>query len=347
MLLYDLGRVAWEHSQLVYHALAELGREALVLCAPDRPYVCLGYHQDARLELDLDHCQATGLPVFRREVGGGAVYLDPDQTFWQLVISPDNPAAPRRRDVFYRKFLGPVAAAYQALGVASEFQPVNDLVVAGRKICGTGAGEVGSCWVFVGNLMRRFDQAAMARVCRCPDEAFRARFARAMAGHLTSLERELGAERAAAVSDAGLRQALAREFGAVLGPLTPARPDPELWAEVERQGQRMLSPEWLIFPRKPRPGRTVKVRAGVFLCRRELDTAAGRLRLDYLLRDERLTEVELRAEDGAETGPELSALARAWEGRGLTELAETLAASWPTSLGPLPEPAALARRLAA
>lgn len=347
MLLYDLGRVAWEHSQLVYHALAELGREALVLCAPDRPYVCLGYHQDARLELDLDHCRAAGLPVFRREVGGGAVYLDPDQTFWQLVISPDNPAAPRRREVFYRQFLGPVAAAYRGLGVAAEFQPVNDLVVDGRKICGTGAGEVGPSWVFVGNLMRRFDQAAMARVCRCPDEAFRRRFAAAMAGHLTSLERELGAERAAAVSDAELRQALAREFAAVLGPLTPARPDAELLAEVERQGRRMLSPEWLIFPRKPRPGRTVKVRAGVFLCRRELETAAGPLRLDYLLREDRLTEIELRAEAGTEATPELRALAAAWEGRGIREVAESLLATWPAGLGPTPEQAALARLLAA
>ncbi len=347
MLLYDLGRVAWEHSQLIYHALAELGREALVLCAPDRPYVCLGYHQDARLELDLDHCQAAGLPVFRREVGGGAVYLDPDQTFWQLVISPNNPAAPRRREVFYRQFLGPVAAAYRGLGVAAEYQPVNDLVVDGRKICGTGAGEVGPSWVFVGNLMRRFDQAAMARVCRCPDEAFRRRFAAAMAGHLTSLEQELGAERAAAVSDADLRQALAREFAAVLGPLTPARPDAELLAEVERQGRRMLSLEWLIFPRKPRPGRTVKVRAGVFLCRRELETAAGPLRLDYLLREERLTEIELRAEAGTEAITELRTLAAAWEGRSVREVAESLLATWPAGLGPAPEPAALARLLAA
>ena len=53
MKLYNLGHVPWLDSQLIYHALPRLGMEGLVLLAPSEPYVCIGYHQDAREEVDL------------------------------------------------------------------------------------------------------------------------------------------------------------------------------------------------------------------------------------------------------------------------------------------------------
>ena len=46
MHIYDLGSVSWTDSQLIYHALPRLQREALVLLSPASPYVCIGYHQD-------------------------------------------------------------------------------------------------------------------------------------------------------------------------------------------------------------------------------------------------------------------------------------------------------------
>ena len=94
MHLYRLGLVPWQESQLAYHALAHLGREGLILCSPSRPYVSVGYFQDPVQELDLGYCSAAGLPVFRREVGGGAVYLDRHQLFWQVVLGREHPRQP-------------------------------------------------------------------------------------------------------------------------------------------------------------------------------------------------------------------------------------------------------------
>ena len=73
MDLYRLGKVPWQESQLIYHALAHLGREALSLVSPARPYVSIGYHQDAEQEVDLEFCKSRDIPIFRRDVGGGAV----------------------------------------------------------------------------------------------------------------------------------------------------------------------------------------------------------------------------------------------------------------------------------
>ncbi|MCB2192663.1 MAG: hypothetical protein KQI62_13920 [Deltaproteobacteria bacterium] len=68
MRVYRLGSVSWSDSQLFYHALARLARlarEGLISCSPDRPYVCLGFHQDVTQELDLAYCRRMRLPIFQ------------------------------------------------------------------------------------------------------------------------------------------------------------------------------------------------------------------------------------------------------------------------------------------
>ncbi|MFN2118895.1 MAG: lipoyl protein ligase domain-containing protein, partial [Anaerolineales bacterium] len=83
---YFLDKISWQHSQGLYHAAAHLGREALFVLRPSTPYICIGYHQDAEQEIDLDYSGSHQIPVFRREVGGGSVYLDGGQLFYQLVL---------------------------------------------------------------------------------------------------------------------------------------------------------------------------------------------------------------------------------------------------------------------
>lgn len=324
MKLYLLGPADWADTQLSYHALAGLGREGLVLTWPREPYVCLGYHQDLTQELDLAHLRRANIPVFRREVGGGAVYLDQGQLFWQLVLRAGHPLVTLDRQRFYRRFLEPVIAAYRALGVAAEFKPVNDVVVGGRKICGTGAGEIGECAVFVGNLMRSFDCAAMASVLAAPSEGFRRRFLSAMETNLTSLERELGHEAAAELGHDRLCALLAEGFAALLGGLPPADADEtaRLRAAMAELRPRMLSPDWLRFRRKPRPDRRVKVRAGLFLHHRRGAADGGDLEVEYAVDEGRLSGVSL-------TGPadrrrETAGLARALEGQPLENLAGRL-----------------------
>src|SRR4030067_1944981 len=95
MFLFDLGRLPGQQSMLVFHALARMGIEALVIVSPQSPLVSIGYFQDVEQEGDLQYCKKSGIPFMRREEGGGATYLDENQVFYQLIWKKDNPAFPK------------------------------------------------------------------------------------------------------------------------------------------------------------------------------------------------------------------------------------------------------------
>ncbi len=187
-----LDAVSWEYSQALYHAAAHLGREALLLLRPATPYVCIGFHQDAQQEIDLEFAQQMNIPVFRREVGGGAVYLDGQQLFFQLIIRRDHPGVPQNIADFYRKFLQPIIETFRQFGVPAEYKPVNDIVTNGRKISGTGAAQIDDMLILVGNFIQDFNYEMMSRVLRVPDEKFRDKVHKTMYENLTTFLRETG-----------------------------------------------------------------------------------------------------------------------------------------------------------
>ena len=192
--LIDAGTVSALRSQALYHGLAHARTEdspdTVVLAVPGEPYVCIGYHQNLEQAVDVAFCRQRRLPIIRRETGGGVVYLDSDQLFAQWVMGPQR--LPLRVDRRFELFCGPLVATYRELGVAASFRPVADVHVAGRKISGTGAAQIGVAEVMTGNLLFDFDTAAMAAVVRCPSAAFAAQIGRSLRKYMTSMRRELG-----------------------------------------------------------------------------------------------------------------------------------------------------------
>ena len=287
--LYNLGLISWVDSQTVYHALARLGRPSLVLCRPKEPYVSVGFSQNPAVTLDLDHCRQADLPVFRREVGGGAVLLDSDQVFYQLILPADHRLIGPNRIKFYQTCLGPVIEACVDLGVTAQFRQPCDLVAAGRKITGAGAGEIGPSAAFVGNLLLDFDHRAMARTLNCPDELFRARVERAMTDQMTTLKDEAGS----AVEPDDLAALLAAKFSDLLGPLEEAVIDPELRQEMDRQQERLLDPVRLHRRGRRYPWPRVKIRAGLYVHHHLLDSAQGPIALLALVKDMIAVDLEI------------------------------------------------------
>jgi lipoate-protein ligase A len=287
---YHLKHVPWLDSQLLYHAMPRVGLEGLLILAPAQPYACIGYHQDLEQEVDVEYCRENDIPIFRREVGGGAVYLDGNQLFYQLVLHKSNPLTHGDKAAFYRRMLQPVADTYNDLGVPASYRPINDIVTAdGRKISGNGAAEIGDYVILVGNLIADFDYEIMVRVLRVPDVKFRDRVFKTMRDNLTTLQRETG--RLPEWEE--MAEPLLRRFEQVLGPLDAA----EVPQEVRRQARvleaQFLSEEWLYKKGKIRPGREVKIAGGVNVIQRMHKAPGGLLRATVELKEGRLATVLL------------------------------------------------------
>ena len=297
--LIDAGTVPYLRSQTIYHGLAyareETTPDTIVLVTPAEPYVCVGFHQDIAHEIDSDFCQAQGLPVLRRETGGGAVYLDSDQLFVQWVMSEGS--LPARIDRRFELFSRPLVSTYQQLGIDARFRPVNDVHVEGRKIAGTGAARIGNAEVLVGNFIFDFDTAVMTKVLRSPSESFRDQVARSLRKYMTSMSRELSTiPQRSEVTHAYIgecERALQRELRT--GELTA----PEL-AAIEAVDRRFRSSSFLA-----RPGGLrrlgVKIHEDVHVVERVHEVDGGSIRVTARLREGRIEEVSLMSD--TQSGP--------------------------------------------
>ena len=290
MKLYKLGSVAWQDSQLLYHALPRLDREGLILVSPATPYVCIGFFQDAEQEVDLQFCREQDIPVFRREVGGGAVYLDGQQLFYQLVIHRDNPLVPDGKDAFYQKFLQAPIAAYQALGIPATYKPVNDIIANQRKISGNGVAEIGDYVVFVGNLIVDFNYEMMARVLRVPDEKFRDKVHKTLQDNLSTIRREIGQ----APPQDELWSLLADKFADILDPLdVQTTVDAEWRTKAYDLAPQLLSDDWLLQRKRAGTDRSVTIRSGVQVRQKAHKAPGGLIRATVEVQDGLFTAVHL------------------------------------------------------
>ncbi|MFN3599601.1 MAG: biotin/lipoate A/B protein ligase family protein, partial [Aquificaceae bacterium] len=164
MKFYKLGKLPCMLSTTLFHAMAQLGYEGLILCEPKDTYISLGYFDKAEDIIDIKRCRELGIGIIRRQIGGGAVLLAPGQVFYQLLLSKSK--VPFKIEEAYRKLSQPVIRAYKRLGIRVDYVPINDLVVrkSQRKISGQGSGDIGKLFVFVGNILIRFDPDLMAEL---------------------------------------------------------------------------------------------------------------------------------------------------------------------------------------
>lgn len=288
--LFHLRHVDWIDSQLIYHAQPRVGVEGLNILAPNSPYVCIGYHQNLEQEVDLAYCQENNIPVFRREVGGGAVFLDGNQLFYQLVLHKDHPAAGGSKADFYRRMLQPVVDTYQELGINAQYRPVNDVItIEGRKIAGTGAAEIGDYIILVGNLIADFDYETMTRVLRVPDEKFRDKVFKSLSENLTTIKRELGSM----PSWDEMADPLIRNFEKVLGPLEDAQNPETVRQKAEELKPKYLSDEWLFMKRKDLGHRIVKIATDVNIIQHAYKAPGGLMKANYELKENIITNLSL------------------------------------------------------
>lgn len=329
----DFGRCSPLRSQTLWHAVAygvsDGAPATLSFTRPDAPYVCLGYHRRAD-EVDQTYCRRNRLPVLRRMVGGGPVYLDADQLLFQICLPAR--AVPAARLQALRTLLEPAVTAFRAVGVPAELEDDLEICAGDRKICGHGAGQVEQAVVVCGNLIESFDHRSATRVL-------------ALAGpaqHAQTLALMRRFVMATPVDPVAFQAAMVDAYAAKLGvEAAPGEPTQAESAAVARLDEEFSSASWLAGPGRPgradasRPStRRVKVRAGVWTIGASwggaglaLGVVRGAVQQAWLY-DPELNGLARRAER-AVTGARLDAVADVLAGFGAPgrRLAEAFAAA--------------------
>ncbi|KPK73758.1 hypothetical protein AMJ87_00665 [candidate division WOR_3 bacterium SM23_60] len=259
MHLLNLDKLPGQDSMLIFHALARLGYEGLVVVSPTQPLASIGYFQDAEKEIDLDYCRNQGISVMRREVGGGATYLDENQIFYQVIWNSKNPKFPRKVTEIFEYLSVPPCETYRNFGIKASFRAENDIVTdKGQKIAGEGGGDIGESMVFVGGILMDFDYTTMSRVLKVPDEKFRDKIYKSMEANLTTMKRELGV-----VPPKGeIKKVLIENFEKILGFLEPTDIDDNTIHKIKEIENWFMSDEFL-HKKTPRIPTGVKIKEGV------------------------------------------------------------------------------------
>jgi len=176
----DLGRT----DPLAFHATyagvadaREPGDPPAVVWGRVDAHVCLGQSQGL-CELD----DALEVPVVRRPLGGGAVWVDEQQLSYALVAPLE--ALPQRHAEWYGWALAPAIDTSRAFGLEVE-RNAEDLWHAGRKIAGSGAATIGRSAVVASSFLLRFPRERFARAIAAATPSFRARLVDALAAAMT------------------------------------------------------------------------------------------------------------------------------------------------------------------
>ncbi|MCK4584641.1 lipoate--protein ligase family protein [candidate division WOR-3 bacterium] len=289
MYLFELGERPWEESMLIFHALARMGVEALDIVSPKTPFISIGYFQDAKQEVDLEYCKKANLPVFRREVGGGTVYLDHNQIFYHVIWNRNNPRFPRMMKDIYEYLSIPPIETYGEFGIKTGFRTVNDIITEeGRKIAGLGGADIADSMAFVGSVILDFDYDRMAKSIKVPDEKFRDKVFKTMKENVTTVKRELSS----IPPRQEIIKVLKEKFEKHLGKLESVKLNEEIISKMKELAVWFNSSEFL-FRKTPRIPKGVKIKEGIELLYGMYKAKGGLIRTAQEVKEKRIKDINI------------------------------------------------------
>lgn len=231
--LIDTGPASALRSHALYHGLTSGVSgdqpDTLVLSVPTQYYVSLGCYEECFHQTNIEYCREKGIPVLRRQIGGGAHVLGPDQLLFQTVFHARRSAKSATR--MYHGILRVAVETYRDFGVDAHYLPFTDIRVGRSRISAGSLGRLNESVVLASSLAYGND----------PDIE-RA----ALTGHArvetTSMQRELGSPPDREAVKARFLENFVRNLEARL---VPGFLTEEERAELERLEEVLSSPEWL------------------------------------------------------------------------------------------------------
>lgn len=145
------------------------GREFLRIWKPPTEFVVIGRGNNPESEVNLPACDEAGIPVLRRESGGGAVLLGPGCLCYSVGLGihshPALETAESANHWIMRRFAAAIGrAAGQSVNVAGD----SDLAIEGKKIAGHAQRRRRRSVLLHGSLMLDVNVGRMATILKSP-----------------------------------------------------------------------------------------------------------------------------------------------------------------------------------
>ncbi len=229
--------------------------DPVVVWGQPSAHFCLGVHQTAALELEAD----AGVPVLRRPLGGGGVWIDRQQVC--VVLVAPRQWFPARPQDWYAHALTPMLDVYVGMGWPVTLAG-SDIHLDGRKLAGSGAATIGAAALVGSSFLLDFSWTTFAGLVSAPSVAFRTWLTDALASQMTTWSAR------AETPDSGwlslvYRRAASQRFG--------WRWQQALLTEQERQVSLQLAqdlqPDEVVSTRRTVPF-GIKIRGGCYLTER-------------------------------------------------------------------------------
>ena len=206
-----------------------------------RPAVSIGYFQELKNEINFDRCRSSGVDIVRRITGGKAVYHT-DEITYSLTAGNSEKLFPDNIIGTYEIISRCLARGLSELGINARLAKVgsggsskmpdttsccfsvpsgNELLVAGRKICGSAQMRTHGGFLQHGSLLMTFDPvetAALILISQTPDPSEKLRCS------VTAVNEVIPLPVSAAMLCSVLQKGFINELGIGLSeePLTPA-----------------------------------------------------------------------------------------------------------------------------
>ncbi len=199
--------------------------------------ITLGYFQSLQEEVDAQKCKENNVDIVRRITGGGAVYHDKEITYSFIIREADGLIT---KDILasYKQISGGVIQALTSFGLQTEFVPINDLIVNGKKVSGNAQTRKQKTILQHGTILLDVNVKKMFSLLKVADEKIRDKMIATVEERVTSVKQQTGKE----VSYAAMETALIAGFKEVLNiellPGVLSIEEQQRAAEVEKEKYR-------------------------------------------------------------------------------------------------------------
>ncbi len=204
------------------------------------PTISLGRFEKLEENVNLPLCKKDGVFILRRVSGGSAIYTDSGQIIYALIGLAEE--FPHNVNESYRRICSAVIKGLAHLGISSEFKPINDVQIDGKKVSGSAQLRKWGALLQHGTVILELDRERMFSYLRINGEKLKKQGIVRPQDRMTSLSEAAGRP----FSREDVKEALVKGFeeefrvSIVSGELT-SREKEEIGRLVE---EKYGNPEW-------------------------------------------------------------------------------------------------------